>query len=296
MLEGIHARTRLTETEIQAITHLANTCNRWEQINVTIPLNLSVLQNREGKEANDFLYYCSGQLTGFLGVYSFSNKDEAEITIMVDPHFRRKHIASALLKEACRYLQERGIQSGLLITDRSSFSGKAFLTAINAVYQFSEYSMVLEHSKVPIAKEKAIQLVQANRTDDAYIRSILTESFFFSNETASEMIRQTTSDSRHTLYLAQAGSNPIGTVTVSEYPHELYIRAFAVRPSHQGKGYGRNILVQLIGKLKSESTKAIMIEVETANSNALHLYESCGFQIRSAYDYYSLQPLKNKQK
>lgn len=294
MLEGLHARTRLTETEIQAIIHLANTCNRWEQINLTIPLNLSILKNREGKEANDFLYYCNGQLTGFLGVYSFSNKNEAEITMMVDPHFRRKHIASALLKEACRYLQKRGIQSRLLITDRSSLSGKAFLAAIDAVYQFSEYSMVLKRGKVPIAKEKAVQLVQANRTDDAHIRSILAESFSFSVETASEMIRQTTSDSRHTLYLARDGSNPIGTVTVSEYPYELYIRAFAVQPSHQGKGYGRNILAQLIGKLTNESTKTIMIEVETANSNALHLYESCGFQIGSAYDYYCLHPINNE--
>lgn len=288
MLEGVHARTRLTETELQAITHLANRCNRCEQINLTIPLNLSILQSRDGKETNDFLYYCNGQLTGFLGMYSFSDKNEAEITIMVHPNFRKKYIASSLLKEASQHWETRGIQNRLLITDRSSLSGKAFLAAIDAVYQFSEYSMVLDRDEVPITKEKAVQLVPVNQSDRGYVQTILVESFSFSDETASKMIEQTTSNSRHTLYLAQVGSVYIGTVTVSEHPQELYIRAFAVRPSYQGKGYGKKILTQLIEKLQKQTTKAIMIEVETANTNALHLYESCGFRIGSAYDYYSL--------
>lgn len=292
MLEGVHARTRLTATELEAIKDLANNCNQWEQINLTIPLNLSILQNRDGKEANDFLYYCNGQLTGFLGMYSFSNKHETEITIMVDPPFRKKHIASTLLKEASQHWKTRGIQSQMLITDCSSLSGKAFLAAINAGYQFSEYSMILDRDKMPITTEKAVQLVRATQTNHVHIQTILAESFSFSDETANEMIRQTLSDSRHSLYIVRAGSSSIGTVTVSEHPEELYIRAFAVRPSYQGKGYGRKILIQLIETLKNQSTKAIMIEVETSNKNALHLYESCGFRVSSAYDYYSLQPIK----
>ncbi|WP_169907690.1 GNAT family N-acetyltransferase [Priestia abyssalis] len=291
-MEGVHARTHLTAAELEAITDLANTCNQWEQINLTIPLNLSILQSRDGKETNDFLYYCHGQLTGFLGMYSFSNKHEAEITIMVDPHFRKRHIASTLLKEASQHWKPRSIQSQLLITDRSSLSGKAFLTAINAVYRFSEYSMILIPDKVSMTNEKAVQLVRATQADHVHIQIILSESFSFSNETASEMIRQTISDSRHILYVARAGPSYIGTVTVSEHPEELYIRAFAVRSSYQGKGYGRKILIQLIETLKNQSKKAIMIEVETSNKNALHLYESCGFRVSSAYDYYSLQPAK----
>lgn len=292
MKEGVHARKRLTAAELEAITDLANTCNQWEQINVTIPLNLSILQNRDGTEANDFLYYCNGQLAGFLGMYSFSNKHEAEITIMVDPHFRKRHIASTLLKEASQHWKSRGFQSQLLITDRSSLSGKAFLAAINAVYQFSEHSMILNRDKVPISNEKAVQLVRAARTDHVHIQTILAESFSFSDKTAMEMIRHTISDARHALYVVRDGSSSIGTVTVSEHPEELYIRAFAVRPSYQGKGYGRKILMQLIEMLINQSTKAIMIEVETSNKNALHLYESCGFRVSSAYDYYSLQPAK----
>jgi ribosomal protein S18 acetylase RimI-like enzyme len=295
MLEGVHTRTRLTETELQSITDLANKCNHWEQINLTIPLNLSILQNRDGKEANDFLYYSNGQLTGFLGMYSFSNKDEVEVTIMVNPHFRKRHIASALLKEARQHWETRGIRRQLLITDCSSLSGKGFLAAIGAVYQFSEYSMILDGDKSPITIGNAVQLVRANQADHVHIQTILIESFSFSDETASEMIRQTTSDSRHTLYVVRVGSASIGTITVSEHSEELYIRAFSVRPSYQGKGYGRKILTQLIETLKSESTKTIMIEVETSNTNALHLYESCGFRVGSAYDYYSLQPGENER-
>ncbi|MFC3885718.1 GNAT family N-acetyltransferase [Bacillus songklensis] len=288
MLEGVQTRNHLNGKDIQAIVNLADICNRYEQINITIPLNLSILRNRDKKNINDFLYFSNGRLTGFLGMYSFADNAEVEMTVMVHPDFRKRNIASTLLNEASKQWEIRGINRRLLVVDRSSLSGQAFVRTIGAGYEFSEYSMVLDLNQKDTLNEKTLDVIPAARGDIVQIKAILMEGFSFSDEQATEMIQRTTSDPKHRLYIAKTNSTPIGTVTVSENEQELYIRAFTVLPSYQGKGYGRQILSQLIKELHNQTDKEIMIEVETENANALHLYESCGFHVNAGYDYYSI--------
>ena len=40
--------------------------------------------------------------------------------------------------------------------------------------------------------------------------------------------------------------------------------------------------------IRSESQTRIMLDVETDNTNAIGLYLSCGFEIKTTYDYFNL--------
>jgi ribosomal protein S18 acetylase RimI-like enzyme len=48
------------------------------------------------------------------------------------------------------------------------------------------------------------------------------------------------------------------------------------------------MLEQLINIARAERQKPIMLDVETDNTNAVGLYLSCGFEIKTTYDYYEL--------
>ncbi|HYX51664.1 MAG TPA: GNAT family N-acetyltransferase, partial [Ktedonobacteraceae bacterium] len=70
---------------------------------------------------------------------------------------------------------------------------------------------------------------------------------------------------------------------------QVGIYAFEVRMGYRGLGYGRQMLEEAIRTIRIESQKRIMLDVETDNTNAIGLYLSCGFEIKTTYDYYDLK-------
>ncbi|MDH2997955.1 ribosomal-protein-alanine N-acetyltransferase [Pasteurellaceae bacterium LFhippo2] len=51
----------------------------------------------------------------------------------------------------------------------------------------------------------------------------------------------------------------------------------AVAPQAQGKGYGKQLLAELIEQLKQQGILTLWLEVRQSNSTALNLYTSLGF-------------------
>ena len=69
---------------------------------------------------------------------------------------------------------------------------------------------------------------------------------------------------------------------------EALIYNFGILPEYRGRAFGRQMLARTIQELLATGQQRITLEVETANKNALGLYESCGFKESSRYDYYAL--------
>src|SRR5438270_13788412 len=72
----------------------------------------------------------------------------------------------------------------------------------------------------------------------------------------------------------------VGFLMYNSVPHDgvYWILRLMIDRQHQGKGYARDAMVQLIGQLKQYSDcAAIKISYEPANHVAERLYESLGF-------------------
>jgi ribosomal protein S18 acetylase RimI-like enzyme len=67
---------------------------------------------------------------------------------------------------------------------------------------------------------------------------------------------------------------------------EAGIYGFAVVPEQQGRGYGRAALSKVTRDLRDEGITSVHLEVLVDNPGALHLYESCGFEVLGIEDYY----------
>jgi ribosomal protein S18 acetylase RimI-like enzyme len=89
-------------------------------------------------------------------------------------------------------------------------------------------------------------------------------------------------------YLATLDQNPLGCLRLDFMSDQVGIYAFEVRLGYRGLGYGRQMLEEAIRAISAETQKRIMLDVETDNTNAIGLYLSCGFEIKTTYDYYGL--------
>jgi ribosomal protein S18 acetylase RimI-like enzyme len=98
-------------------------------------------------------------------------------------------------------------------------------------------------------------------------------------------------------YLATFGEEtlgcrePVASLRVEDRGDEIGIYSFGVLPDYRGRGYGRQMLEEVIltvhnsTKAGDETQPRIMLDVHTNNSAAVALYRSCGFQVKTTYDH-----------
>jgi len=57
-----------------------------------------------------------------------------------------------------------------------------------------------------------------------------------------------------------------------------HLGQISVHPAQQGRGIGRRMIEMALSNFRALGYKSVSLAVTTANTNAFHLYESCGFQ------------------
>ncbi len=74
---------------------------------------------------------------------------------------------------------------------------------------------------------------------------------------------------------------------------EVYITNVAVFSEFRRNGVGNRLVEFLVNQMKSENAEFITLEVRESNSNAIFLYEKCGFQkVGQRKDFYE-KPKEN---
>lgn len=57
-----------------------------------------------------------------------------------------------------------------------------------------------------------------------------------------------------------------------------HLGQISVHPAHQGRGIGRRLIENALSEFRCRAYKSVSLAVTTANADAFHLYESCGFR------------------
>ena len=290
--QGLVVKSTLTEAEQREIKQLTELCNRHG--NLHMRLSFTMLRERSGRENNDFLYYEQDTLVAYLALDEWG-ADEKEATAMVHPDFRRKGIFSALLATARQECYYRVIPSLLLICERSSLAGQACAKAIGARLNFSEHEMVLQSFQERSTFDDRLSLHEAGKDDIDAVAAVLAVSFNDPEPLATaNLLKRFAQEARPRVYLATFGEGevsckePVGTLRLDEFDGVIGIYGFGVVPEYRRRGYGRQILEETIRMIRTTSQHPIMLDVETDNVPAIGLYTSCGFRIKTTYDYYSV--------
>jgi ribosomal protein S18 acetylase RimI-like enzyme len=285
--QGLVKKQTLTEAEATSIEQLITMCNNYEGLHMRI--DTGALHQRPGGETNGFLYYEDGILVGYLFVEGWGSRDR-ELTVMVHPDYRRRGICSSLLAAATDECRQRAIEKLILVCEHVSQSGLAFVHAIQAQYEYSEHEMILGTFRERRRTHKGLDIRQANKHDlDAIVSILAADSG--NVKSVGQWVEKLFDDPSSRFYMATLDDKPLGCLRLEFMSDQIGIYAFEVRLGYRGLGYGRQMLEAAIRTIRSESQKRIMLDVETDNANAIGLYLSCGFEIKTTYDYYEMNIL-----
>ncbi|MCR6462268.1 GNAT family N-acetyltransferase [Bacillus paranthracis] len=284
----IQKKCSLTECEIQQMKDLAHICGQHDQIDYSSDLHVNFLTARNKEEIHDFLLYDDTQLVSALSMYDFERPTKLELIGFVHPNYRKQHIGTTLLQTAMKEIRLREADEALLIMNGESASGKAFAIHMKLPYLYSEYSMEFKANEAQKRTKNAIQLTLASSKSLLDLIEISSKAFGDSVENTATWLQKMMDSSSHQVYSALIDKKVIGTITVSKEDQSTTLSGFAVHPSYQGKGYGKDILTSMIHTLITKGVSTIKLDVETKNNHALKLYTQCGFEMKTQYDYYNV--------
>ena len=285
---NIERKKSLTVNEIQQMKDLAHICGQHDQIDYSSDLHVNFLTARNKEEIHDFLLYDDTQLVGALSMYDFERPTKLELIGFVHPNYRKQYIGTTLLQTAMKEIRLREADEALLIMNGESASGKAFAIHMKLPYLYSEYSMEFKANEAQKRTKNAIQLTLASSKSLLDLIEISSKAFGDSVENTATWLQKMMDSSSHQVYSALIDEKVIGTITVSKEDQSTTLSGFAVHPSYQGKGYGKDILTSMIHTLITKGVSTIKLDVETKNNHALKLYTQCGFEMKTKYDYYNV--------
>ncbi len=285
--QGLIKQRTWTEAELAQVDELLEACNAYEGLYVK--LAMAMLRARSGHESNDFLYYVEGKLVGLLALDNMGTEDK-EVTVVVHPDYRRRGIATALLTAAREEAQRRGIERFILVCERFSRSGQAFVAALGAEYDHSEHKMVLAELHARQDYSEQITQRKASPADVEIVAHIISACFGQTEEGAQRHVAESMHDPYNQYYVAELAGKAVGCLDLFMDDKEYGIYAFGVLPQYRKRGFGGQMLEQIIVDIHSNgqsAQKRIALEVESENKHAIHLYRSRGFQEITTYGYYN---------
>lgn len=284
--QGLITWKSLSEREIAEIMQLVHICNAHENIHLRIILRS--LYMRSGESYNDFLYYKDNQLIGYIGLDG--DGDEGELMGMVHPAYRRHGIFRVMLNALYEECRQRGIQRLIFVCEYSSPSGQAFIQSLadKVTLLLAEHEMLLtDYSPRAIVGERVEMRLMDREDVDAAVSIAVAGGE--DAETTRAFFIQCIKSPGERLYLGILHTQPIGMLRLVEMgDRRIGIYTFNMHPIYRGRGYGRQMLQDAIQIAQAEQAQGIMLEVDVENTNALGLYRSVGFTVKTTYEYYQM--------
>jgi len=285
----IEALDHPTEGMVSSVEALLARCNGAEGLE--LPLDLPPPQ--EGIHGIRWIAAFAG--SSLVGLAWIQGSNDPEVCGMVDPGCRRGGIGTALLRAAATLCRADGSSSVTLVCEAGGVSGRAFVEMKGGRYRFSEYRMAFDRTS--IARTEPLTLgfqLDLAGPDDAPLVASLTDEAFGDHTWSPSGIEYEMKNLVSRFFIARHGHVPVGSSRCVAIGSQVYVTAFGIAPRYRGKGYGRQMLLRLVGVLMEEGQGQILIEVDTENRAALSLYRQCGFKETRAYRFYELSLLGSR--
>lgn len=290
MVKQLTKLSKLHKNDLRSIKSLVDLSAQQDGFRVKLYWN--ILQNRLTQELNDIFYFIDGNLVGYLALFTFE-VDEAEISLVVHPKYRRQRIGQRLLSEALLELRMRRITKTLWICPQQSMIDRHYVQSFDPEYVFSQIEMITK--QVPVFENlPEVQLRLATVGDLPLIAKIGMISFESPYaETLQRFTENMQEKNRKIWLLSGLGQENIGKIHVRfEGNATVFIHDLCILPEHRGKKLAMAMIVKTMQMLHQEGMRVFTLDVETDNEGALKLYQQCGYETMAAYDYWRVSAQK----
>ena len=277
-------KENLNNNDFNDINDLKSICFVHDNTNLKIEIdyklsNVAKNNDKTSSIINEFMLYDDNKLIGYAGICDFGG-EEIEVNGMVHPDYRRKGIFTRLFSLLKDEFNKRNNKAMLLLSDNNSVSGIEFIKNMTDDFSHSEYDMNLD---MDATQNESFDNLIFRKALIGDINKIKEANFEFFSVNDIEDI------SSGITYLLETDNIIIGKVRLEAIDNNGGIYGLEILPEYRGNGYGRELLILSIKKLKESNVKIINLQVETDNKNALNLYKSCGFKENYTMDYYRLK-------
>lgn len=214
------------------------------------------------------------QIIGLCSIFAV-NTFEAELSTVVSPSHRHRGIAKSLVNAAKHLLKQYGYKQVLFVCDDNSVSGRAFVDTFLTRHHHTEYTLKYQ-KRDDHPRATRLLVTKAYERDLDQIIQINVDAFEDDYEVASQFITATFASPTRTAYVGQLNYKPICTLMLGNEGGVYSINGVAVLKAFQGHGYAKELIQDVLYGLRNEE-QPIIIDVDSTNSAAYHLYKKIGF-------------------
>ncbi|MCL1631737.1 GNAT family N-acetyltransferase [Sporolactobacillus sp. CPB3-1] len=276
----------LEKREIQTLEHI---CSQVDGITYKMDLDGSL--NFRNEMNHTFLCYENHRLVAFIHLFA-PMQAEAELSALTLPMYRKKGYFTALFLRTAAELELFQV-SDVLFVSQPDFPNNAVIDHFQANYDFSEYVMALECGQYEIRSvSNVLSLEKQTMARMEQLIAVSMSSFHDSRADARNLIEMALLSANRQGYMAVYENAIIGICYVRFEEDRAFLFGFGLHADYQNKGLGSAFFQLVLNQLFQGHTKQVMLEVESRNERALHLYKKMGFTIQETINYFRAH-LKN---
>ena len=225
------------------------------------------------------------KMIGFLGAFFFL-EGTCEIALMVAPDYRRQGIASQLLKAIFPLTQLEDIRHFVFSSPHGLNDN--WFSKLRLQYQHSEFEMRRSGNKPISIQNNSVKIQPAKYVDIPTLCAIDEVCFPKDRMDGPTRVLRLLNDPVYCLFVVKKENEILGKAHINWQPNVTRISDLAIIPNAQGCGLGSALLTYCIHYALTKNKVDIVLDVETANKQALSLYTRHGFSITNAYDYWGI--------
>lgn len=282
------ANHELSFTQLVAIDNLLQKCK--EQDGNAIPIYRHLIEKKHPVPCN-LLFYKDDILAGYLRSFFFF-ENACEITLMVDPEFRRQTIGAQLLKAIIPVMQKESIKK--LIFSTPPKINDEWFKQLGLTYRNSEYHMRYNLKHKNTTQTKPVKIRFANKEDIPRLCEIDSAAFPNKKIDPVSIFRNLLRTPNCEIFVLTVDNNVIGKAHVFTESDKTRLTDIGIDPELRSHGFGSALIKHCINFCLMRNKTNIVLDVETNNLGALKLYKNLGFEIVNSHDYwYTAENLEN---
>jgi mycothiol synthase len=221
-----------------------------------------------------FLAIAGDEVVGYAGL---TDDDDAESCGMVDPSWRHRGIATALLAEVRGAAASLKRDSILGICEDAAPVGIAWMHRLGATLESAERRMVVSlgsEAGLRAGTDSPLEIRPATEADHPTVVALIREEF--------------SDHPGERRFVGLDGGELVGTLRVTESARRTMIYGFVIDERRRGTRLGTRMLGAVMARLRADGVLEVGLEVDPENTPAVRLYERFGFETVTTYRYMRL--------
>lgn len=270
---------------VQQVRELERTCQAQDGLSGSLFLDPSL--NFSADAPCLFAAFEEDRLLGAM-TFFVPTQEEAEVVCLTHPNFRRRGVFRALLSFAAAWASEHSVQDLMIVCEPKSEAGQLALRNIQKELDHTEYALRYGNTQPPDLRTvpSGLTLHRATENDLSDMVMISADSFADSAAQAEHFLSLALVSTTRKQYIARLNGEPVAIGALGYEGNEATVYGLGVLKRLQNKGIGRGLVTLLLREAFADGVPDVLIEVDSTNARAHHLYLSSGFVAEATYDYF----------